>query len=496
MTYEFYYAHSPLTAFIVVVNIILTIVVIFLERKQPSSTYAWLLFVWVVPVIGFLCYILFSQKFSSNRVYKMQKINNQRYNKKLAAQKAYIDDQREDILHQEYGPYLDNIEYHANVSHALYTNNNNIELFTDGKQMFEQMITDMAAAQSSINIEFYILKYDGLGHRILDLLEKKAQEGVEVRIIYDEIGSNMLGPGIKRRLRKAGAKIGAFLPSKLAFVSKYVQMRANYRDHRKIAVIDGQIGYIGGFNVGDEYLGLEKKFGYWRDTHIRFKGSAVQELQWRFLADWSTTGQEKVNMKDTQEFAVLFPQAPLHSGTAGMQIVASGPDTVNQVIKQGYLKMIFDANHRIRITSPYFVLDEPMLEALRIALLSGVEVDILIPCKPDHPFIYPTTLSYAGQLVEYGAKVYKYDNGFVHSKLMTVDDTLAVVGSCNFDIRSFALNFECSAFLYDKKITAELNEAFDKDIAKSELYTLEKYRNRSTVQRMKESVSRLLSPLL
>lgn len=478
-----------------IINIFLSFTVIFLQRKQPNSVYAWLLFIWFFPIIGFIFYVLFSQKFSSKRVYRYRKLDNERVNEELEMQRREISTSPLQAFYN-FGEYKDNIEYHINVSDALYSNNNEVDLFTDGKELFNQMFKDIENAKTSINVEFYIINNDNLGNQFMDLLEKKAKEGVEVRVIYDEIGSSSLKHKTIKKIRNAGGKIGAFLPSRLSFISKYVSTRINYRNHRKLVVIDGNIGYIGGFNVGDEYLGLKKKFGYWRDTHIRIKGDAVREMQWRFLTDWSTTGQEDIVLNDIKQFPHLFPNNNNIEGDVGIQIVASGPDTVNQVIKQGYLKMITDAKHSIKITSPYFVLDNSMDEALKIAINSGIEVEILIPNKPDHPFIYPTTLSYAGDLVEYGAKVYKYQPGFVHSKVMTIDDSLSVVGSCNFDIRSFSLNFECSAFIYDKNLTHELNDHFEEDKKVSELYTLEKYKNRKRSLKIKESLSRLLSPLL
>lgn len=479
----------------IILNLILSITLIFMQRKQPNSVYAWLLFIWIFPIIGFIFYILFSQKFSSKRVYKYQKNDNKRFNDALELQKKEISSSSLQAYYN-FGEFKDNIEYHINVSEALYTTQNEVELFTDGKELFNKMFDDIKNAKETINIEFYIINNDDLGNKFFDLLEEKAKEGVEVRVIYDEIGSSRIGVKNIRRLRKAGGKIGAFLPSKLKFISKYVSTRINYRNHRKIVVIDGKVGYIGGFNVGDEYLGLNKKFGYWRDTHLRIDGSAARELQWRFLTDWTTTGQEKVDLTDSNNFANHFPPIEKYDSESGIQIVASGPDTENQVIKQGYIKMINDAKHDIKITSPYFVLDNTMMETLKIALNSGVNVEILIPNKPDHPFIYPTTLANVGELIEYGAKVYKYEPGFVHSKVMTIDNSLSVVGSCNFDIRSFSLNFECSAFLYDREIANELNKHFEEDKKVSEYYSLEKYKQRGRSLRIKESLTRLLSPLL
>ncbi|MGI6108819.1 MAG: cardiolipin synthase [Eubacteriaceae bacterium] len=496
MSYDIVYSGSFMGQLTFWVNVGLTITIIFLERKQPSSTYAWLMFLWVFPVLGFIFYVLFSQKFSSRKIYRFRA-------NQIKETKEEVLKQAEELKHRiprtspiyPFRKYKDNIEFQNNVSHSLFTPDNEVEIFTDGKALFMKMLDDFRAAKTSINVEFYILKYDGIGKDFIDTLAAKAREGVQVRVLYDELGSRRLPPKARKLLRESGAAEGAFLPSKFAHLIKFFTLRLNYRDHRKIAVIDGKTGYIGGFNVGDEYLGLHKKFGYWRDTHIRIEGPAVTELQLRFIEDWTTNKFEIKNQPIKENLNMLLPVVP-GKGDVGIQIVASGPDTVNQNIKQGYIKMINDARHHIYITSPYFVLDESINEALKIALLSGVAVDIIVPDKPDHPFIYPTTMSYAGQLVPYGANVYTYQNGFVHAKLMCIDEELSVVGSCNFDIRSFALNFECSAFLYSREITTQLINDFEHDKTLSMHYTLTAYNNRGKIQKIKESISRLLSPLL
>jgi len=273
-----------------------------------------------------------------------------------------------------------------------------------------------------------------------------------------------------------------------------LDLRGNYRNHRKIVVIDGVTGFVGGFNIGNEYLGLEKKMGYWRDTHLKIVGSAAYELQHRFLLDWRASSNEELLIDDTK-LNHYFPTISQKSG-AGIQIVSSGPDNINQQIKQGFLRMINTAEDYILIQSPYFVPDESILEALKIALLSGIDVRIMIPNKPDHIFIYWVTLAYVGELIEYGAKIFIYENGFLHAKTIVVDDSVCSVGSCNFDIRSFRLNFETNAFIYDRKVAIHLKNIFVEDIKKCTYYNKELYRNRSRRVKIKESISRLFSPLL
>ena len=290
-----------------------------------------------------------------------------------------------------------------------------------------------------------------------------------------------------KELIEHGGSVEAFFPS----VFPLINPRLNYRNHRKIVVVDGRIGYTGGFNVGDEYLGHNKRFGYWRDTHLRIEGSALHPLQTRFILDWNQASSDQ----DIEYADRYFPAIP-RKGSVGMQIVTSGPDSEWEQIKDGYLKMIFLAKKYIYIQTPYFIPDISFLDALRIACLSGVDVRIMIPNKPDHMFVYWATYSNVGILLKAGAKVYIYENGFLHAKQIVVDDELSTVGTANIDVRSFKLNFEINAFIYDREKSHELAELFEHDIQLSTELTLEMYSNRSRTIKIKESISRLVSPIL
>lgn len=236
---------------------------------------------------------------------------------------------------------------------------------------------------------------------------------------------------------------GSLFPSRL----RPINLRLNYRNHRKLVIIDGETGYVGGFNVGDEYLGLNPKFGYWRDTHLRLQGTAVHAIQTRFILDWNQASHHHTLTYVPNHFPECEPK-----GNVGMQIVTSGPDSEWEQIKNGYIKMISTAKRSILIQTPYFIPDSSLLDALRIACLSGIDVKIMIPNKPDHAFVYWATLSYIGDLLKAGASVYIYDNGFIHAKTIVVDDETASVGTANIDVRSFRLNFEVNAFIYDVTI--------------------------------------------
>ena len=272
----------------------------------------------------------------------------------------------------------------------------------------------------------------------------------------------------------------------------------NFRNHRKIIVIDDKIGFVGGFNVGDEYLGKDPKFGYWRDTHIKFEGDAVKDLNLRFLADWRHATKEDINLTST-----LKNINPNHIpgstySKCGMQILSSGPNPYNRYeIKWSYLEMIQKAKKYIYIQSPYLILDDSIADSLKLASISGVDVKIMIPGKGDHPFIYWANLSYAGDLLNYGIKIYHYDkNAFIHSKTVVIDDQVCSIGTANMDTRSFQLNFEVNALIYSEEIAKTQHDQFEKDILLSEKLTLEEYLNRSTSVKFKEGFSKLFSSVL
>ncbi len=377
--------------------------------------------------------------------------------------------------------YKDHIYMNLINDRAVYTQNNDVMIFTDGRRKFDALLADIERAKDHVHIQYYIIHDDGLGTELIDTLTKKALEGVQVRVLYDHMGSRGISANFYDELKNAGGTVEVFFP----------HFHLNYRNHRKLAIIDGEIGYVGGFNVGDEYLGLDTKFGYWRDTHLRTKGEVIHELQNRFILDWNQASKHHGIHYDKR----FFPDLP-EAGDVGAQIVSSGPDTEGQQIKKAYVKMINSAKKYIYLQTPYFIPDDTVLDALRIAVESGVDVRIMVPDKPDHMFVYWATLSNVGELLKAGAKIYIYTNGFVHAKTLVVDDTIASVGTANIDHRSFRLNFEVNAFLYDEKTTSNLRKAFENDIEVSRMLTYDEYQKRSMIIKIKESISRLISPVL
>ncbi len=472
---------------LLVLNILLALFVVFRERKETTSTWAWLLVLFFIPVVGFVLYLLFGQDLRRKHLFEWE-------DEAKLGKEEYVE-QQEKALRAGTFPFRNkSAENHRdlvymllNTNNSLLLEDNDVTLFTDGEEKFNKLIEDIREAKHFIHMQYYIINNDTLGKRIIDELTKKAKEGVKVRLLYDELGSRRLRKKFFHELKCAGGEVEVFFPSKFHLIN----LRLNFRNHRKLVIIDGYIGYVGGFNIGDEYLGFNPKFGYWRDTHLRIEGGAVYEMHIRFILDWNQASHRH----DISYAPSLFPPKP-SKGTVGIQIVSSGPDSKWEEIKQGYMKLILSAKKSIWIQSPYFIPDASILEALKIAALSGKDVRIMIPDKPDHMFVYWATLSYAAELLTCGARIYIYRNGFIHAKTMVIDREVSSAGTANIDVRSFRLNFEVNAFIYNTDLSSRLAEAFEKDIGHSTRLTLEEYNKRSLLIRYKEAISRLLSPIL
>ena len=473
---------------LVFINIILSILIIFFQRRNPTAVWTWLLVLYFIPIVGFLLYLVVGQDYRKSRMFKMKEIEDEiKYAVRRQEESIYRRKLR--LKTPEMERFQSLILYNLNTAEAVLTDNNDIRIFTDGREKFDALMEEMKGAKNYIHLQYYIIRDDELWKEIEEILLKKAAEGVEVRVLFDSMGCRKMREKSWKRLEKGGVEVAEFFP---AFLGQF-QFRVNYRNHRKIAVIDGRVGFVGGFNIGREYIGLDtKKFGYWRDTHLCIEGSAVTSLAVRFVLDWNYAAKENLFLEDR-----LF-EIPEYErdGRSLVQIVSSGPDSKYDSVRDNYLKMIQMAEHHIYLQTPYFVPDDCILEALRIAVKSGVDVRIMIPCKPDHPFVYWASYSYLGDMIEAGAKCYVYNNGFLHVKGLTIDGLVSCFGTANMDIRSFELNFEVNAVIYSEETTKKLEEAFEQDILNSTLVTKRLYEERSLLIRGKEQFSRLLSPLL
>lgn len=477
---------SSFITFLYVLNFILAFTILFLERKEPSKTLAWIMILFLLPGVGILFYFLFSQNIARQKIFRLSKFEEANISTSLYEQMTEIKNNKFPFSSPESRKWQDMIRLNQVYGSSFYTQDNHITILTDGNHKFSSMLSDIENASTSIHVMYYILKPDSVGRALLDAVTKKAADGVEVRILVDAMGSRRLSENHFQKLTEAGGKFAFFFPPKF----KYINLKLNYRNHRKLVIIDGQIGYMGGFNVGNEYVGKSKKFGNWRDTHLRITGGSVQDMDARFILDWRFASRENLVISHA-----FYPPSP-ESGNTGIQIVSCGPDSPNTEVKLGYLKMIASAKKNIYIQSPYFVPDDSILETLKMAAQSGVDVRIMIPCKPDHIFVYWATYSYVGILLNAGAKIYIYEDGFLHAKTITVDGEVTSVGSANFDIRSFYLNFEANAFIFDSSEAYKMESIFEMDIAHSHQLTRQEYRNRSLVIKFKESIARLLSDLL
>lgn len=470
-----------------VINIIFSLIIIFFRRRNPTTVWAWLLLLYFVPILGFVLYLLLGQNFRKERMFKMKEIEGEiKYAVRRQEESIYRKKLR--LRDPELERFKRLILYNLNEGEAVLTDNNDIRIFTDGREKFQALLSEMDHARNYIHVQYYIIKNDELWKEIEEVLVRKVRQGVEVRVLFDSMGCRGMHRSDWARLERAGIKVAEFFPALLG----KLQLRINYRNHRKIVVIDGRIGFVGGFNVGREYVGMDKKFGYWRDTHICIEGSAVTSLAVRFVLDWNYAARENLFLEDR-----LF-EIPeyVRGGRDPVQIISSGPDSSSQEIRDNYLRLIHMARKNIYIQTPYFIPDDDIRDALLIAAKSGIDVRIMIPCKPDHPFVYWATYSYLGEMIEAGARCYTYDNGFLHAKCMCIDGLVTCMGTANMDIRSFSLNFEVNAVVYSARTTEKLMEAFENDITKSTLVTRKMYEQRDLVIRVKEQFCRLLSPVL
>ncbi|HHX95540.1 MAG TPA: cardiolipin synthase [Clostridia bacterium] len=459
-------------------------VIILLERRSPPKTVAWLFVLAFLPYLGFLFYMLFGRNWRKKRwVRAKQPIE---YSQVENAINHYTDRLMADrTAHYALGS-KDRLMYMLIQSaSAPLTTNNKVTVLKDASEKYPVLFDMIKKAEGYIHLEYYIIRDDKTGRHLVDLLLEKAAQGVEIRVLYDAVGSSAFARKHKDSLQRAGIKLSSFLPVRIPVLNSGL----NYRNHRKIAVVDGRKALVGGINIGDEYLGL-KELGYWRDTHLLLEGDAVNAVHIIFLLDWFFASEEEINLVD-----YLPKQEPKPEGHY-VQVAASGPDTEWESIHQMYFSIITSAENSLYITSPYFVPGDSILMALKTAALSGVDVRLIIPSKPDHKIVHWASHSYLEEVMEAGVRVYLYQKGFIHAKVLIADGSIASVGTANMDERSFNHNFEVNALIYSREVVEDIEEQFFQDIRDSRELFLEVYRRKTLFRRLKESLARLLSPLL
>ncbi len=468
-------------------NIIFAIIIVFFQRREPKTVWTWLMVLYFIPILGFIFYLFIGTDMHKRKMFKVKEIED-KLNEAIRQQEHQLRMKELQAHAPDIDGFSDLVMFNLDTMGSVLTDTNDIDIFVDGNKKFDALIEDIRNAKSFIHIQYYIIKNDVLFNRIKDVLVEKAAQGVEVRILYDAMGCRSVRHSYWKKLNKQGIITAEFFPA----LFRRLHLRVNYRNHRKIVVIDNRVAYVGGFNIGKEYIGLDPKFGFWRDTHLRITGEAIMSLELRFLLDWNYAAKE--NLFADQKY--MNNITAVNKDRCDMQIIYSGPDTSLEHIRDNYVRLINKAKEKIYIQTPYFIPDEAMLTALKIAIYSGVEVNLMIPCKPDHPFVYWATYSYMGELVMAGANCYTYNNGFLHAKGIIIDDKVFCYGTANMDIRSFALNFEVNAVVYDVPKTREMIGYFEEDVKKSSLITKDIYQRRNLLIRIKEQISRLLSPLL
>lgn len=475
---------------IILINGLFAVITVLRQPRDIAATWAWLLVLILLPVVGFILYLFTGRGLSRKKIFQSQSQIND-------GVLALVDIQRQENRRNELLPKkvlsseaTEMVNLFLNINNAPVLKDNHVTLYTDGTEKFAALFADIKKATKSIHIEYYTIYNDQIGNELQTLLVQKAQEGVAVNVLYDAWGSQGATQKWWRPLEEAGGHARTFFSSKHSITD----FRLNFRDHRKIVVLDGIIGYIGGFNVGDQYLGRSAKFGNWRDTHMRITGNTVLALQVRFLMDWNASVEEAIRLTYSESHFPIAAEA--NRGTAAMQIVSSGPDKLDEQIKLGYLKMISSAKKKLWIQTPYLVPDDSIIDALTTAAMSGVDVRIMTPNMPDHPFIYRATQYYSQLLHEAGVKIYAYQDGFLHAKTVVMDSHISTIGSANMDIRSFKLNFEANAFIYDPKLARQLEQIYLEDIKNAVLLTDEMIAQQSTWLHFKQKFSRLLSPIL
>ena len=458
------------------ITIIGLVLLILLENRNPLKTIPWVIVLIFVPGIGLFFYYFFGRdnrrlRIISRRTYK-------RYRKQVNIEKK---PRHLNIIPKEYLP-LAQLLNNSNYSDIFY--GSDISIFTNGKDKFNSLLEDIRNARHHIHLQYYIFNNDKIGNAVREALIEKAREGVIVRVLYDDVGSWSTKNIFFEKMKKEGIEVFPYL--KVVF--PILTSKVNYRNHRKIVVIDGQVGYMGGMNIADRYID-GNKLGQWRDTHFRITGGGVHGLQASFLLDWYVICNNLVNGKE------YYPALQTTSDMK-MQVVMSGPTSQWQTLMQAFIFCISNAKKYIYIQTPYFLPTDALNQALQMAALGGIDVRLMIPRRSDTKSAQMATFSYIDKMLKSGVKVYLYENGFLHSKTLLVDDTLTCFGSANFDFRSFEHNFEINAFVYQEELAVKMREIFLQDINNCKEITYLVWRKRPITERLIESFMRLFAPLL
>lgn len=455
------------------------------EKRSPFKTVAWILVLILLPIFGVIFYLVFGQEYRKRKLFSRSGIKSLGKIRRLSTIQLREFEQTHLKLSGKIMGKENIIRLLLNNSSALLTTGNNLKILNDGKQTFDAILEAIQNARHHIHLEYYIFSDDKIGNRFKDLLIAKSRQGVEVRIIIDDVGSWGLGNKNIAELRANGVEIYPFMEVRFPRLTSQV----NFRNHRKIVIVDGKIGFTGGINIADRYIEGIKKIGPWRDVHLQLEGDAVACLQVVFAADWYFVINENLN---GQKYFPPFTDQP---GTA-VQVSASGPDSDWESIGQAFFAAIANARKRVYISTPYLMPPPNIVSALKTAALSNVDVRIVIPDKSDAVIPRWCSFSYVEDLMEAGIRIYFYKTGFIHSKYIIVDDVFSSVGTTNLDFRSLETNFEVNAFIYDEAFTSQLAKTFFTDLENSREITMDEWQQRPWHKKLRESLAHIFSPML
>lgn len=460
-------------------------IMIVLEKRSPFKTIAWILVLILLPIIGLIFYLFFGQEYRKQKIYSRKGIKSLSRIRKLSTAQLRDIDRTELSLGQKAIEKMNIIRLLLNNSNALLTTGNKLKILNNGKQTFDAIFKAIKGAKHHIHLEYYIYDDDKIGNQLKSLLIEKSREGVEIRIILDDVGTWGLKERYLNEFKANGIEVYPFMEVRFPRLTSKV----NFRNHRKILIVDGSIGFTGGINIADRYIEGNPKIGPWRDTHLQLTGDAVACLQVIFAADWFFVINENLSGED------YFPPLTDAPGTP-VQISASGPDSDWESIEQAFFAGISNAREYVYITTPYLMPPQPLVSALKTAALSNVDVRIILPEKSDAVIPKWCSFSYVEELLEAGIKIYFYQGGFIHSKLLIVDSVFSSVGTTNLDFRSLETNFEVNAFIYEEKFAQQLLRNFRNDLKNSREIKLYEWTLRPWHNKFRESLAHIVSPML
>ncbi|MEZ4687231.1 MAG: cardiolipin synthase [Bacteroidia bacterium] len=462
-------------------SVISTLLVILFDHSSPPKAMAWMLVIIFFPILGLGLYATFGRNWRKQKMFSRKSTEDETLFPELNFTDADWKNPDNITLKEN----ADIIRLLQANNKAPLTHDNRVKILQNGGETFEAILDAIGKAKKHVHLEYYIFEDGKIGQRFKKALVEKAKQGVKIRLLYDAVGSWELKKEFLRSLKHAGIDVAEFFPVRFPILAS----RVNYRNHRKIVVVDNEIAFVGGINVSDEYIGNDPELGgHWRDTHLQIIGSAAQCLHAVFIRDWYFAKGEKIELEESEN--------PLPDQDIFIQIASSGPDSDYASIMQAYFTAITSAKNHVYISTPYFVPNQAISTAIKTAAMRGIEVRMLVPEKSDSKFLNYGLRAYLEEFLEVGVKVHFYTAGFNHGKLMMVDSRFCSIGTANLDIRSFDQNFEVNALIYDRKVTEELEAAFKKDLDDAYEITLDDFRHRKKRDKFMEALARLVSPLL